>query len=123
MPEGRRFKPGQSGNPGGRPKGLARAVRDRLREVAGEGRDGADELVSFWFSIVTDQHQKTADRIACSKILAAYGWGKPPEHVPLDDVDPLGLQDEQLEAAAREFEERVRRLASVRDRGTVAQQP
>jgi len=42
-----RFKPGQSGNPGSRPKGLAR----KIREAVG---DDVDMLIEFWVSAVRD---------------------------------------------------------------------
>ena len=41
---GRGFPPGQSGNPGGRPKGLATLAR----EAVGDGRD----LVAFYLAVL-----------------------------------------------------------------------
>ncbi len=58
------FKPGQSGNPGGRPRGiaaLARAHTDRAVEVLVEGMEDADHKV----------------RIAAAREVLDRGWGKP----------------------------------------------
>ena len=45
---GRGFQPGQSGNPGGRPDGLSR----RVRELAG---DDGHEIADFIFSAMADE--------------------------------------------------------------------
>jgi hypothetical protein len=58
------FKPGQSGNPGGRPRGiaaLARAHTDRAVEVLVEGMEDEDHKV----------------RIAAAREVLDRGWGKP----------------------------------------------
>ena len=49
---GRPFRPGQSGNPGGRPKGLARATRELV------GDDGMP-VVELWWDIAQDPMQRT----------------------------------------------------------------
>lgn len=57
------FKPGQSGNPGGRPKGIAAKARehtDRALEVLVEGMDDGDPRV----------------RVAAAKELLDRGYGK-----------------------------------------------
>jgi hypothetical protein len=88
---GRPFQPGQSGNPGGRPKGLAKAVRDAsggdptvlvegLLEIArGEGLHG--------------KPVRDADRIRAYELVFAYGWGKPPAFAPIEAADPLELDE------------------------------
>ncbi len=69
------FKPGQSGNPGGRPKGLARRVRDEI------GADGG-ELVEIMLEIARDLDASRRDRMQAVEWLAVRGWGRAP------DVDP-----------------------------------
>jgi uncharacterized protein DUF5681 len=68
------FLPGQSGNPGGRPKGLSR----RVRELVGE--DG-HAIADFMFSVMTDNASRTADRLEAARWLADRGFGKAVETV------------------------------------------
>ncbi len=58
------FKPGQSGNPGGRPKGIAALARqhtDKALEVLVEGMENEDPRV----------------RVTAAKEVLDRGWGKP----------------------------------------------
>ena len=58
------------GSPGGRPKGLARRVKEEF------GHDGAG-LVSFLAGVVADTEAKTTDRLEAARILLERGWGRP----------------------------------------------
>ena len=62
--EATRFRPGQSGNPGGRPKGIAAKARehtDRAIEVLAEALESQDERV----------------RVTAAEKLLDRGYGKP----------------------------------------------
>ncbi|HZI08668.1 MAG TPA: DUF5681 domain-containing protein [Archangium sp.] len=60
---GRPFKPGQSGNPDGRPKGAA-GLAAYLRKLTRNGRDGADRLAAIAMGEVTRvRHVVTKDGI------------------------------------------------------------
>jgi hypothetical protein len=63
------FTPGTSGNPGGRPKSLARTTRE-----AG-GEDG-NELFAFWKTVMLDESQPMKIRLDASRLIAERGWGK-----------------------------------------------
>jgi hypothetical protein len=63
-----RFTPGNNGNGGGRPKGLAALVR-------AETRDGA-ELVAYMLAVLRAPKQPTAFRMAAAQWLADRGFGK-----------------------------------------------
>lgn len=80
------FKPGQSGNPGGRPKGLgakAREYGDRCIQVLAEALDSAD----------------VKTRIAAARELLDRGYGKPLT-MTAEVSNRLGeLDDETLTAA------------------------
>jgi hypothetical protein len=99
---GRGFKPGRSGNPGGRPQGLARATRELV------GEDGM-KLAELWWTIAQDEMQRTSDRLEASRLLADRGWGKAAAFEPLEG-DPLDLA--ALEGAAEEFRAKILKLAA-----------
>jgi hypothetical protein len=102
-----RFEKGRSGNPGGRPRGLARTTRELV------GDDG-EAIVRFWLETMNDATLKTADRLEASRLLADRGWGPAPQHAPVEDDDPLGLMGEDTEALARDFDAAMSRLAARR---------
>ena len=66
---GRGFVPGQSRNPGGRPKGLSR----RVRELVG---DDGHEIAEFMFGVLSNAKERTSDRIEAAKWLADRGFGR-----------------------------------------------
>ena len=79
------FKPGQSGNPGGRPKG-------KVKQIAAKAREHADAVVEELANIVMDKDEKASDRIAAGKELLDRGIGKSlniSTHVggPLEDMN------------------------------------
>jgi hypothetical protein len=88
---GRGFLPGRSGNPGGRPKGLAKATRALV------GEDGMP-LVDLWL-IASDPMRRDADRLEAGRLFADRGWGKPASFEPLEG-DPLDLGDVEKAAEA-----------------------
>jgi hypothetical protein len=96
-----RFPKGVSGNPGGRPQGLAKATRELV------GEDGK-ALVAFWLSIMEDETRRDSDRLEASKLLADRGWGKAAVYEP-QEGDPLDLA--AMEEAAEEFRAKVLQLA------------
>jgi len=72
-PVDKRFKPGQSGNPGGIPKATIE-FRQRCREAMerpGGGWDLAAEMLV----------RPGPDRRWAIEFLAAYGYGKPSQHI------------------------------------------
>jgi hypothetical protein len=104
-----RWPKGISGNPGGRPQGLAKATRELV------GEDGM-KLVQLWWDIARDETRRDSDRLEASRLLADRGWGKAPAYAPIEEDNPLGLED--VEAAAEEFRRMVLRLAPDEPEGT-----
>ena len=84
---GRPFVPGQSGNPGGRPKGLRR----RCARCAGAIRPCSrrDCSRSRGVRVRGSKPVRPADQIRAYELLLAYGWGKPAAFVPIEGADPL----------------------------------
>ena len=89
--------PGQSGNPGGRPKGLSR----RVRELVG---DDGHEIAEFMFGVLSNKTERTADRMEAAKWLADRGFGKAALVVDVGVTEHVfqeflrGLSTEDLEA-------------------------
>lgn len=80
-----RFKPGVSGNPGGRPKGLAAALRAKY------GPD-AQKLVSELEKIAfAKEGVPPRVRVDAIRELLNRHSGKPPDIVKLEDDDGTGL--------------------------------
>lgn len=116
MPEGRRFQPGQSGNPSGRPKGIAKAVRDHLGEP--------ERLVAVLLEIVEDPRAKTSDRIMAVRELLDRGYGKAPTFATIEGHDPLELDEvsAQIQAIADELGIRRAQREAPPDEGAPHQQ-
>jgi hypothetical protein len=101
------WRRGVSGNPGGRPKGLAKATRELV------GEDGM-ALAQLWWDIAQDETRRDRDRLEASRLLADRGWGKAAAYEPLEG-DPLDLAD--AEKAAEEFTAKILRLAPSEPEG------
>lgn len=73
---GRPFPKGVSGNPGGRPKGLA----ERVRALTGEG----EEIIRLMLSVLRGEplngkRSRLQDRMEAARWLADRGWGRAPQ--------------------------------------------
>jgi hypothetical protein len=106
---GKGFTPGRSGNPGGRPKGLARQVRDLLS-------DDGESIARFWADVMANPKYDTKDRLLASRLLAERGWGKAPQYAPIEDDDPLDLSVQQQNELAADLDARLDELAEARKR-------
>lgn len=77
------FQPGQSGNPGGRPK-VAQEFKERCREfMAG---DGWDKL-----KVITDD-RKHRDYFRALELIMGYAYGKPKQGLELTGEDSGSIQ-------------------------------
>lgn len=100
MPEGKRFQPGQSGNPGGRPRGLAASVKELVTP---------EQVAQGFYEIAVDPRAKASERIAAWRELADRGWGKAPAFAAIEGADPL-----ELSAIAQEIQSIADELAARR---------
>ena len=80
---------GRSPNPGGRPKGLAKRVREKV------GNDG-DELIDFFLSVKAGKEKGFTgrDRLDAAKWLSERGWGKTPDTVVSIDGGELDAESD-----------------------------
>jgi hypothetical protein len=95
------FKPGQTGNAGGRPKGLAQLVRQ-------ETKDGA-ELVAFMLRILRGRKQPLRYRLEAAAWLADRGFGK--VALPLEHSGAEGGPVEVVFSYVNDWRGRAQRLA------------
>lgn len=78
-----KFKPGESGNPGGRPK-----VSQEVKDLA---RRHTEDAMQALIDIATDSKSPPSSRVAAAQALLDRGWGKATQHVeakvgPLDNL-------------------------------------
>jgi hypothetical protein len=108
------FMPGVSGNPGGRPKGLSR----RVRELVGE--DG-ELIAAYMTSVLIDEKARTTDRLEAAKWLADRGFGRSVQALDVDvrphpaiDLALLSMDDlEALQTILERYPQGVRNPAVV----------
>jgi hypothetical protein len=104
---GKGWLPGESGNRGGRPRGLSRLVRETVSE---------DELIKWCLDclrgVLPDgTRTEVADRRWAVTWLSERGWGKPTAFVVVDDEDAPDQAD--VDAAVERFRTEVKRLAAL----------
>lgn len=94
--------PFQAGNNvaklGGRPKGLARRIRDMV------GDDPA-RVANVLFDILEDPTARNADRISAAREILDRGWGKAPAYAPIEGGDPL--EANELDKAIRDIADQL----------------
>lgn len=115
---GRPFEKGKSGNPSGRPKGIAKAAREAL---------GGDPVALMTrlrdIALGEVQGARVADQISAARELLDRGYGKAPAFAAIDGVDPLELGpiEAEIQAIADALKERDRaRLQLVKEKPAVA---
>src|SRR5262252_6226016 len=90
---GRKFQPGQSGNPGGKPKAIV--------EVAAAARERTTEAIETLNKIMTDKDATASARVSAAVAILERGWGKAPQTVNLRrDSDLREMTDDELIAIA-----------------------
>lgn len=97
---GRPFQPGQSGNPGGRPK-----MPDDLKNAL---RLRADDALAVLVEVMADPAAPHAARVAAANAILDRGYGKPTQDITAK-VQQTDLADAHLEAL-RSLSSRTRDL-------------
>ena len=88
-----RFKPGQSGNPSGRPKGIAKTVREHFG-------NSPSELVAALEIEMRNERARPTERIQAARTLLEFGWGKAATFAAIEGQDPLEMDEVAAEIRA-----------------------
>lgn len=108
---GRPFKPGQSGNPSGRPKGVAAKARELIE-------DDPAPLLKVFLAVARSPKAKSADRITAAREYLDRAYGKAPAFAPVEGGDPL-----DRDAIDRGIEEALDELAALREARRAGEAP
>lgn len=81
---GRPFQKGKSGNPTGRPKGVAAAARELIN-------DDPSQLLRIFLNVARNTKAKPTDRVAAAREYLDRAYGKAPAYAPVEGGDPLAL--------------------------------
>jgi hypothetical protein len=106
------WKPGQSGNPAGRPKGIARTVREKCGGDPGLLVDALMQIAETG-TLPNGKAANGTDIVNSLRALIEHGWGKAPAFAAIEGADPLE-QDEvagAIQAIADELSARREQAA------------
>jgi len=89
-----KFVPGQSGNPGGRPRELA-----RVKELA---RQHTEEAIATLAAMMRDTREPAAARVRAAEALLDRAWGRPEvtAHLGGTDGGPMVIRWQSDDAGA-----------------------
>jgi hypothetical protein len=105
---GRKFKPGQSGNPSGYSKAIV--------EVAHAAREHTREAIDTLARIMRDEKATASARVGAAAALLDRGWGKAQQNVSIHHSgDMRNLTDAELLAIAMQGAEPTRKTEAPPD--------
>jgi len=114
-----RFQPGQSGNPGGKPKKTIPVERNgeivhlSLSEIA---REHTIESVNTLLAVMKEG--ANSDRNQAAKLMLEFGWGKPKQSLELEGPGggPIRTVDESAARLAALTVEELRQFEAIRSK-------
>lgn len=111
------YKPGESGNPSGRPKSM-KEVRDICRKAS---PDAAHMLADF--VRLRDEHGHHPEQdgrvlAVVAQTLFTWAYGKPLDYDPREDQPPIGIDTSVLTTAERQLLLGMLRKGVLKEAGT-----
>lgn len=103
---GKGFVPGQSGNPSGRPAGIAKSVRQRFN-------NSPLELVDALYAEMRNERARPTERIQAARTLLEFGWGKAATFAAIEGQDPLEMDEVAAEIKSIAEQLRAERPAAA----------
>jgi hypothetical protein len=92
------FKPGASGNPGGRPRKLTTIeARQLVVDAKALARQCAPDAIATLKAIMLSERAPPAVRISAAAVLLDRGFGKARQEVEIRKSSLAGLTDEELD--------------------------
>jgi len=117
------WKPGQSGNPAGRPKGVEGRVREVLESrsyAANDGKSytGVEAVIHLLLDIAFNPGEQAKDRISAAEKVVDRGYGKPKESL---EVSGGMTPEQQALLDALRMTPHERRIAQAQDTTAAAE--
>lgn len=120
------FRPGQSGNAGGRPKGLERTAREAMKvreytDAKGNKHTGIDAAFACLLDILFDAGTSPRERIAAFKEWCDRGFGKAKQFVEVSD-GPASVADAKTtkEMTVEQLREALAAIGTLKRLGGIA---
>lgn len=113
------WKPGQSGNPSGRPMAL--------REVRALGKEASPDAMRAMIRIVRDVDKEGRNLedgrvvVVAAQTILTWTYGKPPDYDPREDRPAVGIDISRLSAADRATMLRILRSGILQEQGEVVE--
>jgi hypothetical protein len=118
------WKPGQSGNPGGRARGLERMTRDEIAAMTWTemAEDGTETVYQGWQALrrrlfLIGMYSEPREAIAAIKLLHERGYGSPKQEVVFEDKTPA---EQEIDWSQVSLERRRQLLESALEIGALA---
>ena len=111
------WKIGQSGNPGGRPKGFA-VMRDLARQKT-------ETAIATLASVMNGKNTPPNARVAAAVALLDRGWGRPPSMLEVSDIEGESSSTafDYSKLTDKELHDLERLIVKMTVNGTVALTP
>lgn len=120
------FQKGVSGNPGGRPKGIERTVRDAIAkreytDAQGVVHKGLDAVMTRLLEMLFDSKTTPRDAVALAREVVDRGFGKAKQFVEVTDATPQAVDGKSADDMTdEEVREALAAISTLKRIGGIA---